>query len=89
MEWLIVLPLLLVWFEFSRLGKHVNGLKDDCRGLKDELKVLRERVDQLEKDNSVLDEEIFKLKDPEMYAALKRDDPYELYELEKRRSKLE
>lgn len=39
----------LVWQEFHRVAKHLNGLKDDYRRLEEEQKQLRERVRQLEK----------------------------------------
>jgi hypothetical protein len=41
----------LVWQEFHRVAKHLNGLKDDYWRLEDELKELRKRVYLLEDDD--------------------------------------
>ncbi|MNL42853.1 hypothetical protein D3C87_1653360 [compost metagenome] len=52
MEWWVSVALFgLVWYEFFRVAKHVNQLKDDVQNLKKELRGLRERVVALEVDD--------------------------------------
>lgn len=49
--WLLAVPFGLIGYEFQRMAKHVNGLKDDCQRLKDEVKELRQRVGRLESES--------------------------------------
>ncbi|WP_414928298.1 hypothetical protein [Pseudomonas sp. IT-P74] len=52
MEWWVSVALFgLVWHEFFRVAKHVNGLKSDYQSLKDEVKELRQRVGWLEDED--------------------------------------
>ncbi|WP_223535370.1 hypothetical protein [Pseudomonas sp. GL-B-16] len=49
--WYLLLPFGMIGYEFQRVARHLNGLKDDYRRLEEEVKELRKRVYRLEDDD--------------------------------------
>lgn len=52
MEW-VGLALLFggIWYEFIRVGRHVNELRGQCEHLKSEVKELKARIALVERDD--------------------------------------